>query len=270
MALAKDEATGAGRGRNLDTHPPGKVLYRSDFDTGFDGWTNHWSGYRPYPIISRTSEICLRGSHSLMLSTGEHASPVSNDVSNGCSAFKRLARHDEYRYHHFSAFLALGVGGFTGSWASFVMMIDTQAWDNSQRSFYQLACFYSAPPVYPKFAIVDNSAGWHDITSPNSHHRIVGNNDNKQNFFYVRLTVDLQANSGLGGYKELQVGPQVFDLTGVGGQSAATAPQTDGTNYITDFNGGFNLGAAITRDPTVTGGCQLFIDDVVYSASNTL
>jgi hypothetical protein len=99
---------------------------------------------------------------------------------------------------------------------------------------------------------------------------MIGNNENKWNMTYIRLTVDMQANSGAGGYQELQVGKQVYNLTGLGAGSARSTPQYDGVNMITDFNGGFNLGFGIVRNAAVAGGCQLFVDDVVYSASNTL
>lgn len=263
MALAKDEGTGAGRGRNLDTRAPGKVLYRSDFDSGFDGWTDHWATYVPQPIVSRSSEICYRGTHSLMLSTGEAASPPGGDISNFVSTFKRLARHDEYRYHHFSAYLGQGVGGYTDSWFAFQMYIDTQAFNNSKRSFYKLQ--FERPDL--EWQIVNNSGSF--VTVP-GFHSFLGQNENKCGMEYVRLTVDMQANSGSGGYVELQSGNHVFDLTGLGAGSATGSVQYDGSNSITDFMGGLNLGFGLSRNTSGLGGCQLFVDDVVYSVSNTL
>lgn len=272
MALAKDSSTSADRARVVDTVAPGKVIYRSNFDDGnFDGWVDHWSGLpaRPMPIVSLTSEMQLRGSHCMMLSTGEEASPVAGDPANAPAVFKRLYRHDEYRYHHLSAWLALGIGGFAGSASSITVMMDTNKLDNSHRSFFQLVADLLRPgPAFCRWTIANDAATFSTVAGTDGY--LIGNNENKQGFEFIRLTVDLAANSNLGGYSQFQIGNTVFDLTTSGGGSANTAPQFDGTNPMSDFRGGFNLGFGVSRNQAVVGGCQLFIDDVVYSASNTL
>lgn len=277
MALSKDEATAAGRGRNLDRRDSvrsgGAVLYRSDFDTGMDGWIDHWDGYIPQLVVSRTSEICYRGSHCMMLSTGEHTSPPADDISSFSAAFKRLYRHDAYRYHSVSAYLAIGTGYFNGAWASFFMYVDTQKQDNSSRSFYQLRCSRVVSSEHLKWQIRGDTGATPEekmVQVTGSAHSFMGNNDNKQNFCYVRLTVDLQANSGLGGYVEMQVGNQVFDLTGLGAGSATEPPQASVGQDINDFCGGFNIGFGLYRNTSVADGCQLMVDDVVLTGSNTL
>lgn len=274
MALAKDEGTAAGRGRVLDKYrDKGVVLYRSDFDGGFDGWIDHWDGFRPWPVVSLTTEMQYRGTRCLMLSTGEHASPLSNDVSNATGTFKRFARHDEYRYHSLSAFVGLGVGGFSSSWSTFALYFDTQKYDNSSRSFFKAQCVVAAAPTKNRWQVRGDGGDTDFKNVTGADGRIIGSNENKHNMFYVRLTVDLAANSGAGGYHELQIGPSpagVFALTGLGAGSSTEPPQWDGSDLITDFAGGMNIGFGISRATSVTGGCQLFVDDVVYSATNSL
>lgn len=269
MAMAKDESTGAGRGRVVDARrDKGVVVYRSDFDKGLDNWTDHWDAYRPWPVISLTNRAAHVGSRSLMLSTGEHASPVAGDVSNTTAAFKRMAIYQDYRFHSFSAYLAMGIGGFNASWSSFSLFIDTQEVDNSQRSFYKFQCVIAGTPNYTRWQIRGNGGESDFINVPGSEHKFIGNNDNKSGFAYVRATIDKQANGGLGGYHELQIGREIIDLTGLGGGSSHEEPQIiDGSN-ITDFNDGFNIGFGLARNTDVEGGCQLFADDIVYSVSN--
>jgi hypothetical protein len=276
---SQDEATGAGRGRALDTlrgFADERVIYRSNFDVGADGWIDHWDGFRPWPPLSLTDAVSFRGRRSMMLSTGEHASPVAGDPSDICAAFRRMALHDDYRYHHYSAYLAIGVGGFSATWANVQLMIDTQDADNGSRSFYKLSL--SLHPGGPssgfRWKIRDDSVAGEDnmitVTEADGG-TFPGNNDNKWNWQYVRLTIDRAANGGLGGYHSFQTGPDVFDLSGLGAGHANEPPQVGSpVSYIADFRRGFNIGALITRDTSLAGGAQLFIDDVVYSVSNTV
>lgn len=270
MALAQDNATGAGRGRVVDSRrgKEGLVIYQSDFDHGFDGWTDHWGGFRPMPIVSLTDEIQNSGKRSLMLSTGEEANPIAGDPASAPAVFKRLTRHDEYRYHTFSGWFAVGVGGFDGTWQAFQLIFDTQKWDNSGRSFFKLQCTNAVSPNVSRWQIRNNAGGENYINVPGSFDLFAGQNENKLNMTYVRLTVDLQANAGTGGYQSMQVGPKVIDLSGLGGGGAFEPPQASSFE-IDDFRGGHNLGLYVARNQTATGGCQLFADDLTYSCSNT-
>lgn len=291
MALAQDEATGAGRARAVDTRRDrGVVIYRSDFQARwFDGWTDMWSGgadhARPQGITAGLSDEL--GERCLMLSTTEEF-PVQNntDPMHDPACFRRMARHDEFRYHSVSGYFALGVGGFSDSWGSWRLMIDTQAWDNSQRSFYQLYCNRSPDGQGYRWQLRGNPYGGAETihtVAPATGGTFVGNNENKLNEQYVRLTVDLQANGGLGAYHELQVGGFVYDLTNPANiisanpawvLGSAAEPIQDSANTIDDFRGGDNIGLAISRHRDgaglvdVAGGCQLFARDIVYSASN--
>lgn len=262
MALKKDESTGAGRGRSVDAaRDKGLVIYRSDFDAGFDGWTDHWSGFRPSPIVSLTQEMQYRGKRSLMLSTSEGTYNAS-EWSNNVDCFKRLAYYRSHRFYSYSAFLALGVGGYSAAWASFKLYLDTQVFDSSSRAFYQLSCQAEGSPTFSRWQISKDDGTFVDV--PGSHQVRTGDNENKQGFNYVRLTVDTAANGGLGGYHQLQVNQSVFDLSALGAGHAAQTPQYD-TDSINDFSGGFNLGAGLSRSDSQAGGCQLFLDDIVLN-----
>lgn len=271
MALAQDEATGAGRARTLDKlTSQGKVVYRSNFDAGFDGWTDHWDGLRPYPILSLTTEMQMIGNRCLMLSTGEETSPNAASVANGTAAFKRMVLHDEYRYHSLSAYVAIGVSGPDGTWSAFQLYIDTQNAASTKRSFLKAMCYIQPGPVYNKWKIRGDGgeSDFKVVTAADGSK--IGDNDNKSNMQYVRLTADatLGGAAGVMGYHSLQVGNQVFDLRGVGAGSSVEPPQTNGVDNISDFRRGFNIGFGLSRDITKDYGAQLFVDDVTYSVSN--
>lgn len=267
MALRKDESTGAGRGRVVDSKRDGGglVIYRSNFDAGFDGWTDHWDNFRPGPIVSLTNHAQHVGQRSLMLSTSE-GPYVSGDWSNNTSTFKRMAIYRDFRFHSFSAYLATGIGGYSSSLGSYYLYIDTQEFDNSQRSFYQVQYEARPNPDFNRWQIRNDAATF--VTVPGSEHKALGDNDNKNGFQYVRLTIDKEANGGLGGYHALQVNKFEFDLTGLGAGSALEPPQASG-ELIAEFNGGFNIGLGLSRNNGVAGGCQLYADDIVYSVSDT-
>lgn len=266
MALAKDESTSSGLGRVMDfKRDQGVVLYRSDFDAGFDGWIDHFSHSRPMPPISLTTEQSLRGARSLMLSTGEGAYNASA-WENNILAFRRIGLYQAKRFHSYSGYFAVGSGGFTGTWATWELLIDEQKFDNSSRSLYHLRCSSRPSPDFNRWELTNNAGA--SVTIPSSIGKSLGDNENKQGWNYVRLTIDTQANGGLGGYHEAQVNQSVFDLTSLGAGSAADTIQGATGNAIDEFSGGLNMGLSITRS-TQSGGCQLFADDLVYAVSDT-
>lgn len=262
QGLAQDEATGAGRGRSVDAaRDKGLVIYRSNFDAGFDGWTDHWSGFRPAPIASLTERMQFRGKRSLMISTAEGAYNAL-EWSNNADIFKRLAYYRSHRFYSYSAFLALGMGGYSAAWSSFKLYMDTQHFDSASRAFYQVSCQAEGSPTFSRWQIAKDDGSFVDV--PGSDQVRTGDNENKQGFNYVRITVDSQANAGAGGYYQLQVNQNVFDLTGLGAGHGSQSPQYD-TASIDDFSGGFNIGAGLSRSTTQDGGCQLFLDDIVLN-----
>jgi len=250
MALAKDATRYGGRARAFDKgQPTGEILYASNFgDNYFDGWrASHFTGMAATPPLGLTSYPTHSGRLALQLSTEMRTYDVNNQ-GKSCYTFRGLSLYTSRRYLSYSAFLALGVGGFNQTWQEFGMYFDIQKQDNSSRSFPALTVKSMGSPTYSKVQIRNDAKTPIDI--PGTTHLWTGDNENKQGFGYLRLTWDLQANSGLGGYKEAQVQNQVFDLTGLSGQSAAEPPQTDaltGQGNIAEFNGGLNIGLYINR-----------------------
>lgn len=273
--LARDEALTAGRFRAVDARwRAGKretVLYASDFDAGFDNWTDHWDGYRPWPIASLTHHAAPFGARSLMLSTSEGAY-TPGDLANTTATFRRTTRPEldgatSGRYQSVSGWFGLGIGNFDGSWGEFGLLIDTNRVDNTGRNFFRLLCNIRPYPDASRWQIAKDSNSANNVNIPNTTGIWHGDNDNKTNFGYVRLTIDRLANSGAGGYHEAQIGPRVFSLTGLGGGSAPEPLQDSGTN-ISRFNGGDNIGLTVSRNTGATGGCQLFAGGVVVSTSD--
>lgn len=285
QGLARDQLSGVTQARAACARRrAGKeetVLYVSDFDSGFDNWTDHWDGYRPWPPVSLTHRAAPFGGRSLMLSTSEETH-VAGSVGNATSTFRRTTRPmldddatDEMRFMSFSALLSLGIGGFSGTWESFGLMIDTNRYDNTVngRNFFKLTCQYRPDPEWTRWQIATPTEANAALrtTVPSSTALWHGDNDNKHNFGYVRLTIDRDANGGLGGYHEAQVGPHVLDLSTIlvdGSRPTALEPlQDSGGTHISRFNGGDNAGFLLTRSSGV-GGCQLFASGIVVSVSS--
>lgn len=273
MALAKDSARYGGRARAFDNGPQtGDILYASNFgDNYFDGWrASHFSSGVPSPPIGLTAYPTHSGKLALQLSTEMRTYDAANQGVQ-CSTFRSLSLYTQRRYLSYSAFLALGVGGFGNTWSEFGMMFDIQKVDNSSRSFPWLKIHATGiTNSYSKAQIVNDAGATVDI--PASAHVWPGDNENKQNLAYLRLTWDLQANSGKGGYKEAQIQNQVFDLTGLGGGSADHTPQTGeltGQGSISEYNGGLNIGLYVLRssDPTIADQypATLVADSIILS-----
>lgn len=267
---AKDPATNGGRARAIDKGPCGDVLYASNFGQNyFDGWrASHFGGNQAGMPIGLVSYPTHSSKLALQLST-EMRNYASGNLGTQCATFRGLSIYTSRRFLSYSAFLAAGVGGLTQSWAEFGMMLDIQKVDNSSRSFPWILLQSAASPTFSKARIKDNSGTEIDI--PGTTHLWTGDNENKQNFGYLRLTWDLQANGGLGGYYRAQVQNQVFDLTGLAGQSADFTPQsaaTTGGGTIEEYNGGLNMGLYITRDTSQTTiyPATLLADSIVLSA----
>lgn len=273
MALHKDPASSGGRARAFDKGPTGEILYASNFgENYYDGWrAAHFSGFAVTPPCGLTSYPTHSSKLALQLSTEMRTLAVGNQGTT-CVTFRGLSLYTSRRYLSYSAFLAIGPGGYSLTWDTFGLYFDIQKADNSSRSFPELLVKADAmTPLTFSTLRIRNNAGT-EIDVPGSSHKFPGENENKQGWGYLRLTWDLQANGGLGGYKEAQLQNQVFDLTGLGGQSADHTPQSDavtGQGPIAEFNGGLNIGLFVTRSTDVTIADQypatLVADSIVVS-----
>lgn len=271
MALAKDPASSGGRARAVDKGDAGDIIYASNFGQNYyDGWrSSHFGHFQPGIPLGLAAYPTHSSKLALQLST-EMKDYDPSSVGGQCTSFRTLSLFTRRRYLSYSAFMALGVGGFDRSWGEFGLYLDIQKADNSSRAFPRLAIQANSAPIYSKVRILDNAAA--NIAIPGANHLWPGDNENKQGFGYLRLTWDFQANSGLGGYHEAQVQNQVFDLTGLGGGSAAVSPpQTDvgtGEGNIAEYNGGLNLGVFVARSTEATSGnypATLAVDSIVVS-----
>lgn len=275
MGLAKDPARDGGRARVIDKGKTGDILYASNFgENYFDGWRPaHFSGFQVTPPCGLTGYPTQGGKLALQLSTEMR---TYNALNQGvtCATFRGISRYGVRRYLSYSAFLALGVGGFADCWESFGLYIDCQKQDDSSRSFPQLQIIaQSKTDGWQKARIMNDGQASHtDI--PGSQHCWPGDNDDKQNFGYMRVTWDLQANGGLGGYVEGQIQNTVYDLHSLGGGSASEIPQTDvstGNSSTGQFSGGLNIGLFVSRststDPTIAARypVTLVADSIVLS-----
>ena len=255
MGLAKDPARSGGRARVIDKGSDGDILYASNFgENYFDGWRPaHFSGFQVTPPCGLTGYPTHSGKLALQLST-EMRTWASTNQGQSCATFRGISKYGVRRYLAFSAFLALGVGGFTDSWESFGIYFDIQKQDDSSRSFPQLQVIRrDAVDGYCQARIMNDGQSSHTAI-PGLSHFWPGDNDDKQNFGYLRLTWDLQANGSLGGYHEAQIQNTVYDLSGLGGGSASETPQTlasTGNGAIGQFSGGLNIGLYVNRSSVV-------------------
>jgi hypothetical protein len=245
MVLAKDPGSSGGRARAFDQGLCGEILYASNFgENMYDGWRAQLYGAHPGLPVGLVSYPTHSGKLALQLSTEMRAYSAGN-LGTSCATFRSLSLYTQRQYLSLSAFLAVGAD----TWGSFGLVFDIQKADDSSRSYAQLSINQMASPDYSKVAILGNSQTPIEVTG----HRHVwpGDNENKQGFGYMRLTWDLLANGGLGGYYEAQIQNTVIDLTGAGGGSGSDAPQTDTsegtTTGIGEFNGGLNIGLLLTR-----------------------
>lgn len=273
MAIAKESTLAGGLSRQLDQRAQnGKVLFRSTFDDGFDGWRDHYGGVRPYPAVGLTSYPVMRGSHALMLSTGSEVPYSASSAANDASTYKNLSMYQVAgKKVSFSGFFAIGGEGGAFAWQSWGLLFDIQAWDNSWRSFFALRCKdrngQGSDALGPAWYL-GGGDGAETVISGSSSFPVAGENENKFNFNYVRLTIDMAANANQGGYYECQINNRVVDLRNLGTGGAATprpslTPQA-GTP-IDSFAGGFNAGLSILRrwrTPTL-GAAILYADDLL-------
>jgi hypothetical protein len=275
MALAacsSDEDTGTSTGdsstmfaRIPQRNPlQGKVLLHDTFDDGFDGWRDHYNGSGPCPPLSLTSYPVFSGSHALMI--GCSAAPDDGyadgwQSGTNAAAFKNLSRYYDGNLVTLSCYLAHGSDATTAALGGYWLMVDTQSWDNSRRAFFKLMVNRDAASGQRSLSIANNEAK--PVRVYNGTDLFSGDNENKFNFDWISLTVDLDANNGLGGYHSCQVNNRAYDLTGLAGQSAKESPQQGGA--MASFAGGLNFGVLLYPGPAGSGESFLVIDQVVAS-----
>lgn len=262
MPLARDESLSPAKWpnghRNKAGHLPPEVLFDDNFDKGLGNWRNHQGGNVTQPPISRTSLRAFDGSlKSMMLSVSGR--PASGDIRSGeTSTYNNLSRWVDGGKVKFETWLTLGGADLDNSPAQFMIGIDTQRWDDTSRGFYRMVCkrFPAGPDTNgPRtrenhWVLVDDKAAQVRIPAMNGNPvpPYPGDNENKMNFNYVSLTVDLDhvgEDGAKGRYYEAQIGPYVYDLTGLGAGRGKQNPQMISSVGGGPFSGGLNFGISL-------------------------
>ena len=240
----------------------GKLLFHDTFDDGFNGWRDHYHGAGPAPALSLTSYPVFSGSHSLMI--GCAAAPA-DDYADGwapgyaAAAFKNLSRYYDGNLVTFSCYLTHGSDDSSAALGGFWLMIDTQSWDSTHRSFFKLQVKRDSSSGKRTLSISGNDDSWKIVHDGADF--LAGDNQNKFNFDWLSLTIDLDANGGKGGYSSCQINNHTFDLTNAEAGTANEPPQTGRT--IDSFAGGLNFGVLALPGPAGSGESFLVIDQVI-------
>lgn len=186
------------------------------------------------PLADRAATMNAAGEKKIQGSTG--------------TALKRLVNYHPHGLKSFSAFIAAGSGGTANepAWTAWTFGMDIQRTDNSTRGFFKAVHKYDDASASTSWYVSNNSGRL--IKVPGSESAFTGENENKLNFDYVRLTVDEDANGGTGGYFELQVGAKVFDLRSLGAGRGEQLPQAG--DWMADYRAGCNPLIALDQRST--------------------
>ena len=250
--LGRDQSILTSRARQMSLRSETeRIVFHSTFNGTFDGWRQHQGGSIPYAPVSLSSYPVLAGTHALRI-------PIPANGEG--STYKNLSRWREARFATFSAFFTHWQSVSTAALGTWGMGIDTQFWDNSGRSFFRLVCRRDNDTGARTWAIRSEVNTYIDV--PGATHHAAGDNENKYNWDFLSLTVDLSANGGLGGYHSAQINHELFDLTGLGAGNAPHDPQVG--DPFDSFAGGWNCGVFASGGPTESA---LFMDEAVGSMS---
>lgn len=256
--------------RGLHRWPDTDVLFDDAFDAGFCGWRDHMGGSTPQAALGLTSHPVYSGSYALKLSTSRKRSTVNAAI---CSAYKNVSRFVDSGKVTYEVMLTVGGADLDEGPTNFALCIDTQLWDNSARGFYNLICRRfggSTQTRVNEWAIISDDGTQIIFDSLATGAPMPGDNENKMNWGYYRLTIDLSANGGLGGYHEAQIGNRVYDLRSLGAGRGAQSPQTSSSVGAGSFAGGLNFGITMVNRNTVDVGPDWVVVDRargVWSAS---
>lgn len=247
LGAEQDITTGLLAGR-------GKLVDYCTFDGGsLQGWAaQHWDYYSPVVGIGTTTRVSLDG-HALYIPLADRAATMNTagekkiQGSTG-TALKRLVNYHPHGLKSFSAFIATGSGGTANepAWSAWTLGMDIQRVDNSTRGFFKAVHKYDDAANATAWYVSNDSGRL--IKVPGSDSAFTGENENKLNFDYVRLTIDEDANGGTGGYYELQVGAKVFDLRGLGAGRGTQLPQAG--DWMADYRAGCNPLIALDQRST--------------------
>lgn len=230
--------------RGAGLWPDTDVLFHDTFEHGFCGWRDHMGGSTPYPALGLCNQPAYSDGYSLMVSVGKKATSLG--LSGTGSAYKNYSRVVNNGRLTFEGQFAIGGANLGQMPAQWAMVMDVQQWDNSSRAFYSLTCVRAAgaDPRTADVWSVGSASGVKTAVAAQPAPS-AGDNENKMNWNYVRLTVDLDAFGGLGGYHSAQIGHQVYDLAALGAAPDRQAPQVTSGVGGGSFAGGMNFGLLV-------------------------
>lgn len=251
----------------------GKVMFHSKFDGGtFDGWRDHQGGNAQTPCNGLTRYPVKSGTHALQLSTG--AVPYQSGLlSSSTSAYKNLTLPRDTGVVSLSGWFAHGgesdeVSGTGVAYYGWGISMDIQNFLDTDRGFFQIQFVDTGGGTNPQqLCLIDPNTGALTVVT-GSGHVLAGENENKWNFNYLRLTARI--GSGQWKFLEAQVNSTLFDLTGY--TLDPTHPVQAGSSSKS-FAGGFNAGINLSRSvATRTNYIHnvLVADDLVMTFGDVL
>lgn len=267
MPLARDESLNPplwpNGHRNRTGYAPPEVLFDDNFDKGFGNWRNHQGANLVNPPISRTAIRAFDGSSkSLMLSVGGRPQNGNNIKSASCSTYNNLSRWVDSGVVKGEWWYTLGGADLDTNPGNILFGIDTQQWDDKFRGFYRLMCRRFTGPAdnvsrVNEWALVNDEASHVVIPAMGDNPRppYPGDNENKMNFNYVSLSIDLDymnPDGGRGRYLEAQIGPYKYDLTNLGAGRGKQNPQVASAVGAGSFAGGLNFGMSLQNRTVIS------------------
>lgn len=230
----------------------GKVMYAHDFRDGYEGWNHIHNATGVEPPRSPLSLVDFPTRAMRVAAPGPSLNQgVSTD------AILRLARPRfltnaagplismSFRYAIFTEYGTGASGGSAQavSVESYGFGLDTQGWSdtNRERQFFCVLADSTSDVNVETYRLrasrpdSGSAITFANIPSSTASGLMIGQNENKMNLAYGRLTV----RPGLvPDYIEMQLGGKTIDLRGI---TAVNEPvQWGATNYSADFNGGMN------------------------------
>ncbi|QLD10875.1 hypothetical protein [Microbacterium oleivorans] len=262
----------------------GKVMYAHDFTRGYGGWN---------PVHNATGGEHPRSPLSLVdyPARAMRLAAPGPTLGQGTStdAILRLARPRfltdangpvvsvSFRYAIFTEYATNASGGShqATSIKSIGFGLDTQGWSDAQRErqFFCVLADSTTDVNVETYRLrgsrpnTSTAIQFANVSPARASGLLIGQNENKVNLAYGRLTV----RPGLvSDYIEMQLGGKTVDLRGI---TAVNEPiQWGATNYNADFNGGFNpfFSVEVLAAATEVLAAGLLITDICVTYGDEL
>lgn len=288
MVIARDSTVLLRRFRALEgfgTNPmpaTSEVLFADDFSDGLNGWNpSHFSGDVPQQPVSRGAWPVP----GMLLGTGSTYNPLSAQ----CAAYKRLTHLRPGGIVSFSIEYAIVGETDARQWSAYGIEFDFQNWDGSLRAHpvLQIASPGIGVNSGAQAQIIDDTRTFHNITAitnpvtgstvASTQGTLAGENENKGNRGYLRLSFDLgnllttSAETPTCRYYEASINGYRFDLraTQTANPPGRGKQSVQGGTPLSSFAGGNNAGITLSQDPAATGAAQMFVTGAVMTYHET-